>query len=70
MSCERCARVLHTGEGRVLVALTVDELVGLAWDSFSGWHDSPVVEPLLRAAALLDPDKAAATRAEMEQCRG
>lgn len=52
--CENCTRVLHTGEGRVLVGLTVKELTDLV----NGTTMLDLRERLLRAIALLDDELA------------
>lgn len=48
--CVRCGMLLHTGEGRVLVAFTPDELETLALAS----PDPNVAERLLCALGLID----------------
>ncbi len=50
--CVKCGRLLHTGEGRVLVSFTADELFEMATE---------VVDPVVRARLicaldLLDPE--------------
>lgn len=47
-------RVLHTGEGRVLVPLSVDEIR----DMLNRLPSSPAYSRLVTALALLDPDGA------------
>lgn len=48
--CENCARILHTGEAKIMVAFTVRELTGLVRDTLS----TDVQERLLKAIGLLD----------------
>jgi len=52
--CEVCARILHTGEARIVMAFTINELASLAEDtqSFS------LQNRLLKAIGLLDPELA------------
>jgi hypothetical protein len=58
--CAKCGTILHTGEGRVTVSFTVDELIALAFAETS----SALADRLLCAASLLD--EAAVRRARME----
>jgi hypothetical protein len=53
-NCKRCARVLGTGEGLILIAFTVAELAELAEATLRVETRSR----LLRAIALLDEDTA------------
>lgn len=50
--CENCARILHTGEAKIMIAFTVRELTGLARDTLS----MEIQERLLKAIGLLDSD--------------
>lgn len=50
--CVRCGHLLHTGEGRVTVSFSVDELAELACAT----GDRGVQSRLLCAIGLLDPD--------------
>lgn len=52
MPCDYCARILHTGEAKILVAFTVRELKGLVQDTC----DIAVQERLLKAIGLLDAE--------------
>lgn len=52
--CVRCGRLLHTGEGRVLVAFAPDELAELAESTL----DPAVRARLLCALALVDDERA------------
>lgn len=52
MPCEYCTRILHTGEAKVLVALTVKELVKIAEDT----QDINIQERMLKAIGLLDAE--------------
>lgn len=54
--------ILHTGEGRVTVAFTPDELAELACAA----PDVRVRERLLCALGLLDADRERSVRAEMQ----
>lgn len=58
--CVRCGMLLHTGEGRVLVAFLLDELEELALAT----SDSNVSDRLLCALGLLDADRELALRTE------
>lgn len=58
--CVRCGLLLHTGEGRVIVAFTADELEEMAWAT----TDANVADRLLCALGLLDADREKAVRAE------
>ena len=60
--CVRCGMILHTGEGRVTVAFTPDELAELACAA----PDARVRERLLCALGLLDADRERSVRAEMQ----
>ncbi len=59
--CVRCGLLLHTGEGRVLVAFSVAELSELA----VGAADKNVRERLLCALGLLDQDEERMARATL-----
>jgi hypothetical protein len=52
--CVKCGRLLHTGEGRVLVSFTVAELAELA----GATADPAVRSRLLCALSLLDDKRA------------
>lgn len=52
--CVRCGRLLHTGEGRVLVSFTPLELAELA----EATSDRAVKARLVCALDLIDPDLA------------
>jgi hypothetical protein len=52
--CVKCGRILHTGEGRVLVSFTPEELRELAEST----GDLGVRSRLVCAMSLLDPDMA------------
>lgn len=52
--CVRCGRILHTGEGRILVSFTVAELQELAEST----GDLSVRSRLVCAIDLLDPELA------------
>jgi hypothetical protein len=67
--CVRCGMLLHTGEGRVTIALTAQECVDLAWDAFNGDRLNPVIDRLLCAAGLLDEALEKRTHAEMPEAR-
>lgn len=59
ITCAHCgasARLLHTGEGRVLVALAPREIVELVASTV----DADLRARLITALALVDPDSAAA----------
>lgn len=58
--CVRCGMLLHTGEGRVTVSFTPDELEALALAS----TDRNVSDRLLCALGLLDADRERAARRE------
>jgi hypothetical protein len=58
--CVRCGMILHTGEGRVMVSFTPDELEFLALAS----PDPNVADRLLCALGLLDADREQAARME------
>lgn len=61
--CAQCGEPLHTGEGRVTVSFTVEELLQLACAA-----PSPRVrDRLLCAAQLLDADAVEAVRMEVLQ---
>lgn len=66
--CVRCGNLLHTGEGKVVVAFTAQELVDLAWDAHNGDRHNPVISRLLCAAGLLDDPLADAARADLARC--
>lgn len=53
--CTKCGRILHTGQGRVLVSFSTDELVSLVNDTL----DLGLRGRLLCALSLLDPIRAA-----------
>lgn len=53
--CVKCGRILHTGEGRVLVAFTADELFEMATEVV----DPRVKARLICALDLIDPELAA-----------
>lgn len=53
--CVRCGRILHTGEGRVLVAFTPEELYEMALEVV----DPRVKARLICALDLIDPELAA-----------
>ena len=59
--CVRCGLLLHTGEGRVTVSFTPDEMAELA----AATGDANVRERLLCAVALLDPEIETTTRADL-----
>lgn len=59
--CEECARVADTGEGRVLIALTVSELLDAACATYGSLR-----ERFLTAASLLDLAGVALIRADLE----
>lgn len=61
--CVKCGRLLHTGEGRVLVSFQVDELSELAVAT----SDPAVRERLLCALSLLDEETANRTRALLRE---
>jgi len=50
--CEACARVLHTGEARIMMSFTVKELVSLAEDTLS----LALQERFYKAIGLLDSE--------------
>jgi len=52
--CVKCGRILHTGEGRILVSFSVDELAELAYAT----NDSGVASRLVCALSLLDQKRA------------
>jgi hypothetical protein len=60
--CVRCGQLLHTGENRVTVSLTVDELASL----FVGNPDDALKRRLLCAIGLLEPDVEALLAKAME----
>jgi len=60
-TCEECARVTDCGEGRILIAMTVGELVELACAVTGSLRAR-----LFTAAALLDPELVAWTKADLE----
>ena len=51
-TCESCARVLHTGEGRILMSFSLRELVKLAEDTL----DLKLQDRLYRAIGLIDAE--------------
>lgn len=51
--CVRCGALLHTGEGRVVVAFSADELEDLVCAA----PDPRVARRLACALGLLDPDR-------------
>lgn len=59
--CVKCGRILHTGEGRILVAFSPAELAELAAAS----PDAGVRARLLCALDLLDEDLADSVRADL-----
>ena len=50
--CETCARVLHTGEARIVMSFSMRELVKLAEDTL----DLGLQERLYKAIGLLDAE--------------
>lgn len=66
--CVRCGALLHTGEGKVIVAFTAQELIDLAWDAHNGDRHNPVIARLLCAASLLDDALASSARADLATC--
>jgi len=58
--CQRCGEVLHTGEARVVVAFTVDELEALALAT----SDHAVAKRLRCALGLLDDVRARKVQTE------
>lgn len=54
--CLECARLLHTGEARITIALTARELVDLIY----GATDPTTRYRLLQALALIDEESAKA----------
>ncbi len=52
--CVKCGRILHTGEGRVLVSLTPDEIE----DLIRGEPERDLLARLRCAMSLLDPERA------------
>lgn len=70
--CVRCGMILHTGEGRITVSFTVDELIDLAWAEHNSgpvFDTRKMVDRLLCAAELLDADKVKETREWLAQAR-
>lgn len=51
-TCEVCARVLHTGEARIMMSFSIRELVKLAEDTL----DLGLQERLYKAIGLLDQE--------------
>lgn len=63
--CDRCGAHTHTGEGRVAVQLTADELEELAFAT-----SNPIVRArLLCALDLIDHDRAARVVTELAALR-
>lgn len=54
--CVRCGLVLHTGEGKIIVGLTCDQLAEL----IESTTNARTRAQLLCALTLLDPDRAEA----------
>lgn len=52
--CRNCGRLVHTGEGKIGISLTPDQLYRLARDA----TDPTVHAMLVCALSLLDPDRA------------
>jgi hypothetical protein len=52
--CVKCGRLLHTGEGRVLIAFTPDELFNMAVEVI----DPKVQARIVCALSLIDPERA------------
>ncbi len=61
--CVRCGSPLHTGEGRIVVSFTLDELEELAWAAV----DRKGRQRLLCAIGLLDVERERRIRMEMER---
>lgn len=59
--CSRCGTILHTGEGRVTVTFSLDDLEALAWAA----ADYNVRQRLLCAIGLLDVERERRIRREM-----
>lgn len=57
--CVKCGALLHTGEGRVIVSFTVDEMDELAAQTTNG----AVRDRLLCAIGLLDSERERTARA-------
>jgi hypothetical protein len=51
--CVRCGNLLHTGEGKVIVSFSLDELVDLAFQTI----DPIVRRRLICAIGLLDEER-------------
>lgn len=64
--CVRCGNILHTGENRVTVSFSVDELMELAVATSSG----SVRRRLLCAAELLDAAAVEAALAALHEAYG
>lgn len=64
--CVRCGNILHTGEGRVTVSFSVDELIELAVATNNG----SVRRRLLCAAELLDADAVESALADLHDANG
>jgi hypothetical protein len=67
--CVRCGMLLHTGEGKITVAFTSQELIDLAWAAFNMDRTDRVIARLLCAAGLLDEAAEKETREHMEYCK-
>ena len=66
MKCDRCGALLHTGEARVVVAFSADELEELAYAA----PNSTVARRLAFALGLLDDQRERAVleaRAEVDR---
>ena len=61
--CVRCGYILHTGEGRVVVAFNLDELEDIA----TSVPNSAVAQRVLCAIGLLDAEREDRLRAEVDQ---
>lgn len=62
MTCAVCTRLLATGEARVLLALTADQLVDIAF----AVTDSETRRQAVTAIGLVDPERGEVIRMEME----
>lgn len=58
--CVRCGVLLHTGEGRVTVSFSADDLASLAIDT----TDPKLAERLACALGVIDPERERALRTE------
>lgn len=61
--CVKCGNLLHTGEGKVIVGLSADDLDELACAT----SDPSLRRRLLCALSLIDPERADRVGAELQR---